>query len=103
MKPDPKSLPERFEIKVDGKPMQARSGQTIAEVLIGNAKLTCGRTRNNAPRGVYCNMGVCYECRMVVNGRPNVRTCVTPAFPGCEVMTQLDAEIREPHGGPDNE
>jgi aerobic-type carbon monoxide dehydrogenase small subunit (CoxS/CutS family) len=33
-------------------------------------------------------MGVCFECIMVVDGRPNIRACVTPAVPGMRVETQ---------------
>jgi aerobic-type carbon monoxide dehydrogenase small subunit (CoxS/CutS family) len=103
MKPDKINSPDWFEIEVDGKSMKARSGQTIAEVLISNAKLTFRKTRNNASRGVYCNMGICYECRMIVNGRPNVRTCITPAFPGCEVKTQRDADLQVPGSEPEKD
>jgi hypothetical protein len=38
-------------------------------------------------------MGICYECRMIVNGIPNVRTCMTPATPGCRITTQNDSRI----------
>jgi hypothetical protein len=38
-------------------------------------------------------MGVCYECRAIVNGTPNTRICMTPVTQGCKVMTQEDAGI----------
>ena len=85
---------EIFEIELDGQPIPARTGQTIAEALLNNGIRTFRRTTNNAPRGVYCNMGTCYECRMIVNGIPNIRACMTPATPGCKVITQKDSDIK---------
>jgi hypothetical protein len=38
-------------------------------------------------------MGICYECRMVVDGIPNVRTCMTPALPGSQIKVQDDGAI----------
>jgi sarcosine oxidase subunit alpha len=84
---------DKFEIEVDGKTIFACSGQTIAEALLANGVRTLRMTRKQAPRGVYCGMGICYECRMTVNGIPNVRTCMTLATPGCRITTQDDSRI----------
>jgi len=84
---------EKFEIKIDGIRIAARKGQTIAEALLASGLRVFRRTKQNAPRGVYCGIGICFECRMIVNGIPNVRTCMTPAEPGCEIATQYDAAI----------
>ena len=84
---------EKFEIEVDGKTILACSGQTIAEVLLVNGLRSLRMTRKQSPRGVYCGMGICYECRMIVNGIPNVRTCMTLATPGCKIATQDDSRI----------
>jgi aerobic-type carbon monoxide dehydrogenase small subunit (CoxS/CutS family) len=83
-------MDEKFEIEVDGKTILAYRGQTIAEALLANGVRTLRMTKKHAPRGVYCGMGICYECRMIVNGMPNVRTCMTPATPDCKVITQDD-------------
>jgi sarcosine oxidase subunit alpha len=84
---------DKFEIEVDGRTILARSGQTIAEVLLVNGLRSLRMTRKQSPRGVYCGMGICYECRMIVNGIPNVRTCMTLATPGCRIATQDDSRI----------
>ena len=41
-----------------------------------------------APRGVFCAIGVCHDCRMIVDGEVNVRTCLLPARAGMIVETQ---------------
>ena len=84
---------ETFEIEVDGKTILACRGQTIAEALLANGVRTLRITQKQASRGVYCGMGICYECRMIVNGIPNVRTCMTLATPGCRITTQEDSRI----------
>jgi predicted molibdopterin-dependent oxidoreductase YjgC len=84
---------EDFEFECDGKKIAAKKGQTIAEALLTNGIRTFRHTASRTPRGTYCNMGICYECRMIVNGSPNVRACMTPATPGCKVATQNDAQI----------
>ena len=84
---------DKFAIEVDGKTLLAYSGQTIAEALLANGLRGLRMTRKQSPRGVYCGMGICYECRMIVNGIPNVRTCMTLATPGCRIATQDDSRI----------
>jgi predicted molibdopterin-dependent oxidoreductase YjgC len=84
---------DSFDIFIDGRAIKARKGQTIAEVLLSNSIETCRRTRKGQERGVYCGMGVCHECRMIVDKVPNVRTCMTYAQPGTELETQDDARI----------
>ena len=84
---------EKFEIEVDGKTILACSGQTIAEALLANGVRALRMTPKQASRGVYCGMGICYECRMIVNGIPNVRTCMTLVTPGCRIATQDDSRI----------
>ena len=77
----------------DGRPVKAREGQTIAEALLANGITTVRKTRNGAERGVYCAMGVCYECRAMVDGTPNTRICMTSATQGCKILTQEDDGI----------
>ncbi len=42
------------------------------------------------PRGFYCAIGNCSSCNMIVNGKPNVRTCVTLLEEGVVVKTQVN-------------
>ena len=80
---------KRFEIEVDGEKILAYEGETIATALLAAGKRICRKTtKNGEARGIYCGMGICFECRMVVDGRPNTRVCQTPATPGCKVQTQ---------------
>lgn len=78
-----------FEIVVDGQPIEAFPGETIAAVLIASGKRTFRHTaKKQQPRGLFCGIGLCHECLMVVNGVPNTRVCQTLATPGCRVESQ---------------
>jgi len=78
-----------FEIEVDGERIPAYEGETIAAALLAAGKRICRRTtKRKEPRGIYCGMGICFECRMIVDGKPDTRVCQTLATPDCRVQTQ---------------
>jgi hypothetical protein len=78
-----------FELLVDGERVVAYPGETIAAALLAAGQRALRRTAlRREPRGVYCGMGVCGDCVMVVNGEPRVRTCVTLALPAMTVSRQ---------------
>ncbi len=81
---------EKFvTITVDGKEMQAKEGEMILACLIANGKIINRYTaKRNEPRGLFCGIGQCTDCAMVVNGKPNVRTCITPVREGMVIETQ---------------
>ena len=79
-----------FELRVDGERVSAHAGETVAAALLAAGRRALRRTAGSGEaRGVYCAMGVCGECVMVVDGVPGVRTCVTFAAPGMTVQTQI--------------
>ena len=81
-----------FEITVDGRSLPAEPGQTIAAVLLTGGMTTWRRTRfGDAPRGLFCGIGVCFDCLVTVNDRRSVRACLIEARPGDVVSTDLDA------------
>lgn len=78
-----------FEITVDGETVTAYPGETLATVLLATGQRTFRATSNTGePRGLYCGMGICFDCLVILNGRPNVRACVTLVQPGVQVERQ---------------
>ena len=83
--------PESKTVKliVDGKEMEAREGEMILAALIANGKIINRYTaKRDEPRGLFCGIGQCTDCAMIVDGKSNVRTCVTPVAEGMVVETQ---------------
>jgi len=75
-------------VMVDGERVQAYLGETVATVLLAMGRLAFRHTeRGQAPRGVFCGMGVCFDCLVTIDGQPNLRACVTPVQPGMVVET----------------
>jgi predicted molibdopterin-dependent oxidoreductase YjgC len=78
----------RVEIVVDGRPVEAYEAETVAAVLLANHELETRRTAKGEPRGIFCGMGVCFDCLVVVDGVPNMRACMTWVRDGMEVQRQ---------------
>ncbi|MBO5573753.1 MAG: (2Fe-2S)-binding protein [Clostridium sp.] len=79
----------RITIYYNGQPIEALDGEPIAAALM-NAGIKAFRTtqKRHEPRGIFCAIGRCTDCMMVVDGHPNTRTCVTPVRDGMRVETQ---------------
>ena len=80
----------RVTLMVDGEPVEAIEGEPIATALLAAGRRAFRRTtQHNEPRGVFCALGRCTDCVMIVDGQPNVRTCITPASDGMILETQI--------------
>lgn len=80
----------------DGMEMEGFEGEPIAAALLAaGVKVHRHTAKHNKPRGVYCAIGRCTDCVMVVNGEPNVRTCITPLEEGITVETQIGLGAKE--------
>ena len=73
----------------DGQKLQGYEGEPIAAALKAAGIMIHRYTKKeHKPRGIFCAIGRCTDCVMVVDGVPNVRTCVTPLQEGMKVQTQ---------------
>ena len=73
----------------DGKEYEGCEGEPIAAALKACGIMIHRYTKKeHRPRGIFCAIGRCTDCVMVVDGVPNVRTCVTPLKEGMEIKTQ---------------
>ena len=76
-------------ITVDGKPIRARVGDTVAVALLAAGIDHCRTTPvTGAPRAPYCLMGVCFECLVTVDGVGSRQGCLVPVRDGMAVETQ---------------
>ncbi|MBS0539929.1 MAG: (2Fe-2S)-binding protein [Proteobacteria bacterium] len=77
-------------LTVDGKPIRARIGDTVAAAMLAAGIDHCRTTPvGGAPRAPYCLMGVCFECLVTVDGVGSRQGCLVPAAEGMKVETQL--------------
>lgn len=81
---------------LDGKPLEGCEGEPIAAALRAAGVMIHRHTsRLDQPRGIFCAIGRCTDCVMVVDGKPNVRTCITPLRAGMKVQTQYGVSAKE--------
>jgi predicted molibdopterin-dependent oxidoreductase YjgC len=78
-----------FTVTFDGRAVGALPGQTVAAAL-WTAGVTAWRSTRGSgrPRGVFCGIGVCFDCLVTVNGEPNQRACLVQVRPGDVIRTQ---------------
>ena len=80
---------EWVNIVVNGMPMKAKKGEMILAALLAEGIIVNRyTTKRHKPRGLFCGIGQCTDCMMVVNGNPGVCTCITPVEEGMTVDTQ---------------
>ncbi|MDZ7811258.1 MAG: (2Fe-2S)-binding protein [Arhodomonas sp.] len=78
---------ETVGITVDGHPVRAAAGESIAAALLAAGYRVTRRTaKSDSPRGPYCMMGACYECQVLVDGAL-MQACMTPVAEGMAVHT----------------
>ncbi len=80
---------KKIKFVFDGKELEGFEGDTIAAALHAAGVKVLGESLfKHRPRGFYCAIGSCSSCNMVVDGEPNVRTCITELKDGMIIETQ---------------
>ncbi len=88
---DPQAAVEGSAVAIvlDGRRIPARPGATVGAALTEAGVRSWRSTRlGGRPRGLFCGIGVCFDCLVTVEGRPNQRACLVPARDGLVVSTQ---------------
>ncbi len=115
-------MTERTRLTIDGRPVEADAGVSLLAALWNHGARAVRTSVSGEARGPLCGMGTCFECRVTVDGRPHVRSCLAPVrdgmsvalravgFPSETTSTQarppaaseerLDAEVVVVGGGP---
>jgi predicted molibdopterin-dependent oxidoreductase YjgC len=82
-----------FEFTFEEEPVRAYQGETVGGALMAAGIVTFRTTRQGGrPRGIFCGIGICFDCLVVADGKANLRACVTPVVPGMEVRMQVGSD-----------
>jgi hypothetical protein len=80
----------------DGTPLRARRGMTIGGALLANGIVSWRLTRTGGrPRGIFCAIGVCFDCLVDVGERRAVRACLIQVGDGDAVTTSGSVGVSE--------
>ena len=80
-------MTELIEVHVDGQALQVEAGLTVAAALQNAGRAVTRRSVEGEARGPLCAMGICFECRVAIDGEPHRRACVEVCRPGMRVTT----------------
>ena len=85
-----------MKFSYDGTTLEGYEGEPIAAALrVAGVMAHRYTAKRHESRGVFCAIGRCTDCVMVVDGKPNVRTCITPLKEGMVVETQYGASAKD--------
>jgi sarcosine oxidase subunit alpha len=74
-------------IAVDGRELRAQAGISVAAALLNGGVSSFRHSVDGADRGPLCGMGICYECRVTIDGVPHRRACLVAVADGLRVVT----------------
>lgn len=81
------TTPDRVQATFEGQPIEADAGASIAAALIGSGHQAWRTTREGKQRGLFCGIGVCFDCLVEVDGESGQRACMIPLAPGMDVRS----------------
>jgi predicted molibdopterin-dependent oxidoreductase YjgC len=80
---------KRVVFTFDGETVTAIFGQTLGAALLDHGIRALRTTRiEGKPRGIFCGIGICFDCLVIIDGLPNQRACLAELREGMEVQTQ---------------
>jgi aerobic-type carbon monoxide dehydrogenase small subunit (CoxS/CutS family) len=83
------------DVIVDGRTVRCAPTATVAVALMNAGVIAGRRSVSGAPRGPVCGMGICYECRVTIDGVAHQRGCLVPVAPGMEISTTATDPSRQ--------
>jgi D-hydroxyproline dehydrogenase subunit gamma len=79
-------MADSIRIFVDGEPMEVAAGVTVAAAVASREDPTTRTSRGGDRRAPLCGMGVCFECRVEIDGAFNQRSCM--------IVCRADMQVR---------
>ena len=79
-------MPE-MQLTINGKTISVKDGTTVAAAVLTAGVSTFRHSASGEPRGPLCGMGICYECRVTIDGETHARSCQIVCRPGMKVIT----------------
>jgi predicted molibdopterin-dependent oxidoreductase YjgC len=82
---DLSSTDETITVRINGHPINVPAGCSVAAAVMGSGVWALRQSVTGQPRGVLCGMGICFECRLTIDGAPHQRSCQTLCREGMEI------------------
>jgi 2Fe-2S iron-sulfur cluster binding domain len=89
----PADAPSVVTFSFDGQQLEAATGQSVGAALAAQGITAWRSTRKGGrPRGLFCGIGVCFDCLLTVDGAPNQRACLVEVREGMQLQGSLSPE-----------
>ena len=80
-------------LTVNGVALRVAPGTTVAAAVL-IAGFATRHSVTGEPRGPLCGMGICFECRVTIDGIPHQRSCQILCAPGIRVTTDEEPALQ---------
>ena len=81
-------MSEKISFTFNGEVFTCERGQSVAAALISAENRELRWTRfEDEPRSIFCGIGICYDCVVVIDGVANQRSCLIEAKEGMKVVS----------------
>jgi D-hydroxyproline dehydrogenase subunit gamma len=80
-------MPDPVKLSVNGRPVEVPAGAMVSAAVALSGASRFRRSVTGEPRAPLCGMGICFECRVTIDGRPHAKSCQIPCEEGMEVRT----------------
>lgn len=76
-----------MKITIDGQEFETPAEITVAAAIMLAGRPSFRRSVGGEARYPVCGMGICFECRVTIDGEPHRRSCQTSVRDGMEITT----------------
>lgn len=81
-------MPETVALFVNGISVRVPAGNMVSAAIMKTGVTSFRHSVTGEARGPVCGMGICYECRVTINGEMHCRSCQTLCQNGMDVRTE---------------
>ena len=80
-------MSDSITLRMNGTAITVAPGTTLAAAILNAGYTTIRRSVTGNPRAPLCGMGICFECRITLNGVRHVPCCQLLCRDGMDVCT----------------
>jgi predicted molibdopterin-dependent oxidoreductase YjgC len=80
-------MPDTIALTINGRAINVTAGSTVAAAVAVAGAVAFRRSVSGEPRAPLCGMGICFECRVTINGQAHARSCQIVCQNGMDVRT----------------
>ena len=84
-------MSETVTARFDDAPLSAPAGASVAAALLASGRTSWRTTRTGRQRGLFCGIGVCFDCLVEIDGQTGQRACLVTLADGMDIRSHRGA------------